>query len=728
MTNREKIQIQRAEIVAQLKNKPINSTLTERWFLIDEATRLYEGLPQAMILGKGLQYILERASTPINECDILLGRFVDRVPTEEEDAKLQDIWIAGRNKKHPIVGFNRGHNVFDWETLVRIGITGYIEKTEARLKELKSEDPERKKVDFVKGMLLVYRAIKTYIERYAKAAEEAGMADCAEVCKHLSVGAPQSFREAMQLVLFVYTVYTIYAGRRVACLTLGRMDNYLLPFYLQDIYKNTLTPEEAGYIIDDFNCKLNLHLGRGEHQLSKEGDEGNNTGWDRNPAYDSPTYVVLGGYTKVLGYDHRTNPLTKLFAEHIDPAMKEPVYIYRWNQNRSEEVWDVICDRVRNNASILIYNDHTMISAMEHSGVETKDARNYTVHACNWPDIAGGYFVAKMAGETIPNTLYAVLFEDGVLKTDIASVEEIYQKVAERYRALIKPVYEALRERFADPQRPIKGLLSIDDCFTQGTLEHGYGFREGGVKYIGVYHLLRNIGTAADMMAAIDELVFRQKSCSLEALSEALKHNFEGYDDIYALCKKAPKFGTDTELADTHAVRLMNTLLDVIDEVATNENGIKDIIPLNVTITDMDHLKDGAKMKATPDGRRDGEPLSENLSPSVGYRTNVTSVLNSVAKLPFNRIHAGAHNVRLAKNIVSGERGLTALKTLLDTYFGNGGMQIQVSVADTVVLKKAQQDPDSYRDLMVRITGYSAIFTDMSKRGQDEVIRRDEMN
>jgi formate C-acetyltransferase len=171
----------------------------------------------------------------------------------------------------------------------------------------------------------------------------------------------------------------------------------------------------------------------------------------------------------------------------------------------------------------------------------------------------------------------------------------------------------------------------------------------------------------------------------------------------------------------------MRDLLDVIDREATNEQGLRDVLTLNVTINDMNHLWQGGAMAATVDGRLAGTPLSENLSPTVGYAQSVTQLLNSVAKLPFDRIHSGALNVRLRRDAVRGKAGLIRLKALIETYFEQGGMQLQISIADTEELRRAQQCPENYGDLSVRITGYSAIFVDMSPTAQEEFIRRDEL-
>ena len=176
-----------------------------------------------------------------------------------------------------------------------------------------------------------------------------------------------------------------------------------------------------------------------------------------------------------------------------------------------------------------------------------------------------------------------------------------------------------------------------------------------------------------------------------------------------------------------HASRLLNELLDVIDMESTNEEGKRDVYTLNLTINDSNHIYNGVSLPATVDGRRAYKPLSENLGPTVGYSKSVTSLINSVSKLPFGRIHSGAFNVRLCRDFVSGRDGALRIKALIKSYFEQGGMQIQISIADTEELRKAQETPDDFRDLLVRITGYSAIFVDMSKGAQDEFIRREEL-
>lgn len=712
------------ETLDSLRNKPVNSTPLERWVLLDRATSLYDGLPQPLKMGKTLQYMVENATLPVREYDLLLGRFFEIIPSDEEESVLRQ--IAQREaQRGSVMAPNYGHLTLDWPHLLEYGITGYIERAGRRLEELRAAGAEEERVVFMEGMLLCYRSCLRYIERYAEAAEKAGLSQPAAVAKALCSRPPETFREALQLELFVLNWYYIYGGGFVVTLSFGRMDDQLFSYYEADLNAGRLTKEQARALITDFYCRTNMVLGRGEHQMCDFGDDGNTTGWSRNHCYDSPTYVVLGGYSnRRSGSD---NELTALFAECIVPRFENPVIIFRRTKQTDPAIWDVLCDRLRCNASIIVYNDETQIASFEHMGVEHADAVDYTMHACNWPDIPAGYYVADYIGGPIPKMIMHALYRDGRPTQDFASVDELYARVEREFRESVRSVFAVYRDRYRSGKDPAPQELSLSDCFTDNVIERAQNMLNGGVKYPVIYALIRNIGTAADMMTALDKLVFREKKVTLERMCKALEADFQGYEDVLALCRNAPKFGTDCDEADGHAVRMMSMLLDVIDRESVNDRGERDVISLNVTITDMRHIEEGASLIATPDGRRCGAPLSENLSPSAGVGESVTALLNSVAKLPFSRIQAGAFNVRLNKNLVSGAQGLERIKILSEVFFENGGMSLQYSVADTEDLRAAQRDPDRYRDLMVRITGYSAVFVDMATGAQEEIIRRDEM-
>ena len=634
--------------------------------------------------------------------------------------RLDKIWAAQPNE-NPIVKFNSGHVTVDSQTLVKDGITGYIVKAEQKIAQTKDEGDKKGILNYLEGIKYTFEAIRDYVERYGAAAEKAERKDCAEVCFSLVKGAPQTFREAMQLILFVYNVYLIYAGTAVACLNVGRLDDILLPFYLRDLQSGILTEEEAGCLIDDFSAKMSLHLGRGEHQMAYLTQDYAHTGWLRNPVYESPGYITLGGYSNRT--DHKTNPLSLLFAKHIHPKLKNPIYICRCTKDCPEELLDILSGKVKENASLILYNDETVIPAHLHIGVEKENAVNYSVHPCNWADIDGGSVIVGTCGKPLPIILDDVLHSNRVFQ----SMDDLYLATEEAYAELIKGTFSAYREKYRGDMPSSYDTLSLTECLSVDCIKNAGNLEKDRVKYPAVYVLLRNIATAADMLSAIDRLVFREKKCSLNELVEAADKDFENRLDLLNCCKKAPKFGSDDPVANAHAVRLMTALLDVIDREATNENGVRDVYTLNVTINDSNHLHEGAAMNATVDGRRKGAPLSENLSPTAWFPHSVTEVLNSVSKLPFDRIHSGALNIRLSTGVAKGPRGEKNIKALIKAYFLQGGMQLQFSVADTEELRNAQKHPQQYKDLMVRITGYSAIFVDMSEGAQNELIRREEL-
>lgn len=697
------------EVLFLMENKSLRSTMLERMHLIEEADKLVTGLPQPVQLSFSICYIAEHVSLPIEDWDLLLGRIPEVIPDDQEEN-----YIASWSKKcmyRPQWLSDYGHNTFAWDVLLEIGLGGLKKKAEAALATHMEAAPANAH-DFLKSKAAIYQGFGTYIHRYGKAAKEKGMEHLWNICAHIATEPPQTFEEALQLILLVGQFYSAYLTMSAA-LGYGRLDQLLLPFYQRDIANNMLSKEQAASLIIDFNCKNNLILGRGEHQM---GTAETVTGWMRNSCFDTPQYVILGGYTKDGGYKY--NPLTELMLNQINVRFKNPVHVYRRTKEDIPALWDIACRKFRDNAALLIYNDETQIPAMRYAGITESDAYNYTIHACNWPDIAGKHHALVWHSVNLPERIMKAFIEH-----DFQSIDELYKLVGANYRKEMQDVFSQCRSGMHPSALT---LLTSTECFMEGGAESIGQMMSGSISYPTIYNQLLYIATASDILSAIDTLLFQQHLCTLSQLREALTANFDGYESIRAYCQQAPKYGRDEEHADQHAICLLNLINGIAKEESFHEQD--PIYCLNVTITDMTHFSAGMHIGATPDGRLRSEPLSENLSPSFGVQSKaVTSLLNSVSRLPFDHITAGALNVKMPKNCVSGEEGLERLKALLDVYFEQGGMQMQISVADTKELRDAQVHPENYRDLMVRITGYSAVFVDMSKNGQDEFIRRNEL-
>jgi formate C-acetyltransferase len=416
--------------------------------------------------------------------------------------------------------------------------------------------------------------------------------------------------------------------------------------------------------------------------------------------------------------------LTELFLERVVPRFENPVVVFRYTPETPESVSLLVCEKMRANASVMVYNDENVIPAMVHAGIAEGDAITYTMHGCNWPDVPGIERRFCHCAAELPRYVLDTL---GDADSRLESIDDVYEGVAARFRKEIERACDRLREERRRWDELSPGPLRADDCFLDGPIAQARSWQFGGLKYDQVTCPVWSLATASDSLAALDELVFQSKAVPLDALKEALRADFAGCEHLRKRCLNAPKFGRDDSRADGHAVRLLDMVLQETDR-ASRLDSDDPVIVFRCLETDMAHIRFGKGLGATPDGRRAGQPTSENTSPYPGSATKgITGLLRSVAKLPLRRVHSGALNVRLQPRLSAGEEGLARLANLLRTYFDMGGLQVQLSFADVQELRDAQANPERHRDLMVRITGYSAAFVDMSAAAQEEIIRREEM-
>jgi formate C-acetyltransferase len=403
---------------------------------------------------------------------------------------------------------------------------------------------------------------------------------------------------------------------------------------------------------------------------------------------------------------------------------------------------------------------HTTISALQEYGVEEIDAYDYGLYGCNDPNLPmqegslrqlwfnmlrplelalnnGDYPLSPNGSHTLPETQYSLdnrmigLMTGPYYGAHTADIKDIHgiDELLEAYRLQVRFLLEDYRMAFErDFQLELKynaGRIRIEDCFLHGTIDNATTWNNGGTKYHKITLQGSGMASVADSLAAVEQLVFRDKEMSLPELVEILRHNFEGHEILQArLSRKMPKYGNDIEWVDELARKVVDIYCDEIQRV----NGPKYVYQFFPCIsTDRDFTTMGKDVGATPDGRRAGQQVSENQSPTQGADMNgLTALLNSVARLPFQRITGGPLNVRMHPSAVKGENGLRMFATALKTYFEKGGMQIQINVMSREQLLDAQQNPHRYKNLCVRVTGYAAYFVQMGKKAQDELINRTE--
>ena len=707
-----------AEAVHILREKDVSSATIEQLRLSFEADAFVQGLPQQLQLGEGLYYLLDRISLPTSPDDLILGRIVDEVPDADGEALLQRATEEWR-RALPRWMQDGGHECFDWESLIRLGLTGLEEFARKEIVRRTAAGETGDHLVFLRGAVRVYQAFRNYARRYALAARDAGLNEAADSCAPLAERAPGTFAEGLQLLWLVGGVFcTILSANPT--LTFGRADEFFLDLYRADLAAGRLTRDEAGDLIEDFYCKNNLILGRGEHQMSGGSEKA--TGWLRNLTYDAPQYLVLGG-TRRDG-SPAINELTDLFLERVVPRFENPVIVFRYTSDIPDYTWRLACDKMRANSSFMVYNDHNIIPAMIHAGIDEDDAVTYTMHGCNWPDIPGKQ--RQLAGHSLPLPRYFLsAFMEG---EEPKEIDEIYERFTASIRAELERDCAAFRESRTRLDESAPGSLRIDDCFMDGPIASARSHALGGIKYGTITSPIQSIATAIDCFAAVDYLIFSSGKVSVKDLRTALEEDFAHNEPLRQLCLNAPKFGRDDSFADGHGVRVLKIAQAELDR-ASRLGSPDQIIIFRCLETDTGHVGIGRNTGATPDGRRAGEPTSENTSPYPGSCTEgITAMFRSIAKLPLDGINSGALNVRMQPRMVAGEEGLSRMAALLRTYFDMGGLQVQTSLADTEELRDAMIHPEAHRDLMVRITGYSAVFIDMCENAQNEIIRRQEMD
>jgi len=764
-------------------DRDYRATFYERIQYLLESEHLFEDLPYAVRYGKTLEYILERISVFIQPGEKIIGSVKEIIPTDEqketaeklsqewwgiglEEIQKKILWFYsyGWLRRRPPWFHSFGHLALDWEGIIYKGLSELKTKAQA-----KREDPEVKKdenmLNFIKGAIICYDAISSYIKRYSEQAKmeadrcsdlsrKTELMKISETCEHISENPARSFYEALQLMWFIILPLMKVCGCGV--FNLSKMDQYLYPLYKKDIENGRLNEAEALELIEEFYNKNNEIMAPTDH-MSQEAET---TKYSIEVTYDDPNYLIVGGLLK----DNKpgVNELSYLFitAAH-NMKLRNPFIVVRYYKGIDPKFWLKVCDAIRDNATVVVYNDTTMIPALLSYGVEEEDVFDYGLYGCNDPNIPtlegglrqlwfnllrplelalnrGEYPLNVRGGKPLDKeTQYSL--EDRMIGLmtgpyygiqtapldSIKDMDDLLEAYREQVRFLIQDYRRAFEKDFKLELQVNAGRIRIEDCFLKGTVENAVTWNNGGTKYHKVTVQGSGMASVVDSLSAINELVFRSKEMSLSDLVSILNKNFEGNEFLQArLSKRMPKFGNDIKWVDELAEKVVNVFCDEVAAV-NSDNYLYKFFP--TISTDRDFTTMGMYVGATPDGRFAGQQISENQSPTEGADINgFTALLNSVSRVPFNRITGGPLNVKLHPSSVKGEKGLEMFAAALKTFFDKGGMQIQVNVVSREQLLDAQKNPSRYKSLCVRVTGYSAYFVQMGRKAQNELIYRTE--
>ncbi len=742
-------------------------TFMERIKYTFESEDMFAGESDAVRYGHTLQHILQNITVIIDKDMQIMGRVVMEIPTEEQIDEIlvryHSWWDMSIEERHKIILFyyhdgwlkcrpywftSFGHLGFDYPQLLEVGYGGLKQQAQERLK--RSCNPKQK--EFLEGVTICMDAFSMFYKRYAKAAREEGREEVAIDFEAVSEGAPTTFRQALQLIWLNTLVSQKIAGCGV--LNFGRMDKYLQPLYEADIQKGLITKEEALQLIEEFYYRNNEFMEQTDHMS----EEMAGTSDTLELAFDDPNYLILGG----LNADGSSAvcELSRLMIQAADEMrLRNPFIVVRYHEGIEETFWKQCCEAMRNNATVVVYNDDTMIPALKYCNVDEPEVYEYGFWGCNDPNIPGQEGSLRQLWMNMPKALELAMFSGDYpmepRKSDMESrqcefplidrmtglmvgpyygietkpVQEMksMQEFLDAFEAQMAYLIGEFRKGFeADleiERQHTFGKMRIEDCFLKGTIDGAVTWSEGGCKYHKIVTQGSGLATVINSLYIIEEVVFNKQEMTFAELAEMLRTNYAGKEQWSLKFKnKYPKFGNDIEAVDKYAKIVTDMFIRCIDA----NNGPEYLYQMWPTYsTDRAFTLMGEQEGATPDGRFQKEPLSENQSPAEGSDMDgVTAMLNSLSKVPFNRITGGPLNLRLHPSTVQGDMGVEVISSLFKTYMQEGGMQLQVNVIDANTLIDAQKNPDKYRSLCVRVTGYSAYFVEMGAKAQNELIAR----
>jgi formate C-acetyltransferase len=536
----------------------------------------------------------------------------------------------------------------------------------------------------------------------------------------------RTFSEAVQAT-YLYQLLLSLDGNMHG-LTIGRFDQYTWPYLKADLEAGRTTLDEAQEVLDCMFLKIS-----DTNKLKSVGGALNAGG------YSSGQHMSLGGVTR-SGED-ATNPVSYLMLQvaarlHIH----EPPLSVRVHDGTPAELWDLAIETTKRVGGIpTLQNDKVIIPSLLAKGFTLEDARDYCIIGCVEPAGSGNEFPAcgGTGRETFWNMTNALVLaiNNGVnpfsgkqvgLPTGYLYDFKTFEEVKEAYKKQIHYFvdWHVTLTNFYEMVVSEIMPIPIASATMDGCMENGADVVWGGSKYNSTG--IAGIGCAnvGDSLSALKYMIFDTQKTTAKEFYDALMANWEGYEtlqqDVFNL---VPRYGNDEESVDALTSWAMDVFSNRVNE-STGPRGTyrAGLYPVSV------HIAFGKGTFATPDGRRKGEPLSDGISPMQGMDKNGPSaVLNSVARINHvNNANGTLLNMKFHPKSVQGEEGTMKLRQLVETFFDNDGMHIQYNVVGADTLKAAQNEPEKYRDLVIRIAGFSAYFVELYKDLQDDLIRRSE--
>lgn len=628
-----------------------------------------------------------------------------------------------------------GHTVLG-DTIYSRGISDILAEAGQRLASLDfHNDPEAyEKRQELRAMKIAGEAIIMYARRHVEKLKEMAATEedpvrkdellqMAAVCTRVPAFAPRSFHEALQYYWFVH-VGVVTELNPWDSFNPGRLDQHLYPFYTRGLSDGSLTEEKARELLQAFWVKFNNHPAPPKVGV---------TAMESN-TYTDFALVNLGG-VKPDGTDG-VNELTYLILDVIEEMrLLQPGSMIQVSQQNPDDFIRRALKIIRTGfGQPSVFNTEAIIQELVRQGKSITDARKGGASGCVESGAFGteayiltGYFnLPKVLEVTLNNGIDPVSGKKIGIQTGGVGRFKTFDDLMVAFEMQlnhfisIKIAGNNIISRIYADHMPVPFLsLFIDDC-----LASGKDYNAGGARYNSSYIQGVGMGSITDSLAAIKYHVFERKNILFPELMTVLKDNFEGHEDLlHDLIYETPKYGNDDASADDIACEVFEMYFRAVDGRPSARGGVHRINLLPTTC----HVYFGSMTGAMPDGRKAGEPLSEGISPVQGADIKgPTAVIKSASRLDHLRTGGTLLNQKFSPQLMADEKGRERVKDLIRTYFKLKGHHIQFNVVSADTLREAQKHPEKYRDLIVRVAGYSDYFNDLGEDLQNEIMRRTE--
>jgi len=637
---------------------------------LSEEMRDYQGEDKyALILAR----VLTEVSTPIFGCDYFAGRVVEALPDE------------GMTAPNTLL-CSTGHMSFDYEKILRVGLSGILKDIQENAKKTGTSAAK----SFARNAGIVIMAIRDFADRYAREAEKKGYGEMAEALKHVPFEPAYDFFSALQGMWILHMIAGCYVGSRDYAF--GRFDQYMLPFY-QKALEMGKTKAELTELLAGFLIKTNEICGR--HTWN----------YQAKPVLcqASKQYVNIGGEAP-----NEFSGVVLDAAKMSNMAQPQIVVLLKPDANEAftAQVFEALAyltDKMN------IYNYDSISKALMAKGIPEEIAKDFTYSACctmdlNYRSFRQEYFVP------VP-----LIFRKALVSRDYDSLQEVIDAFQVLLREDMQNHVDEVQKGFSEEE--CRRSFVLDSLFlTDSALECRYAC-DGQSKYHVLNMFCPGVATIGDSLMVLDKLVFREKRYTYAEFRRILEEDYKDQEVLRNEILNYTKFGNDTE-ADNYVTMAGKAFLDVADALVTKENHY--IAPGFYSLERENSWSQ--LLGATPDGRKAGDPFSENQSPTYGADKNgITALLKSLVKLPFDRTVTGGLNLTFAQKVTP-----EILQSLIISYFQMGGFHVGISVIDRDTLTDAMANPDKYKSLTVRLYGFSEYFTSLPKWQQIAVLNRTE--